>query len=506
MSEQAELVTRYTLDDNYSSKLKHISNETNKFAHAAKNAKGATGGGGGGMGGGLMGAFAGLKGAITPITAVIAAITAGVATLGAALVGIGKTAFDSMVAFAPYDTLERQFTAIYGSAAKAKQMMTYLNGEAMKSSFLFTDIAQNAKLLAMSGMKWSDYSDALQGLAMRKGGTGEDLNEASSTLMRLKSGQFGEAFESLRGFGFGRDELTAMGATFDKAGSFTGTIKQALDIFKQIGVQSAGIVAALNGGADATLGNLTESVKLSFAEVGRVVFDSLKGGITDLVGAITDALQSGAIADTVKSIADMFDFSTSQNGMRQLMATLLAGVEAAAAYIKAVWEAIKTFVNHPIIKAILAVLKITSGGGLTGAFNNMIMPEISTVYKNAYDRNMMRFAKYDKDKASGKLNDTEPTALNAVTNQAQSPLQAIAQNTKATADNTKKQVDMSRHVFGGGDIGRVGLTALELDSNGSNAQRRTVDVKVLGLDPDFNRLMEKVLNQALPQLKRAGAI
>ncbi|GEM_PF-5961463 len=479
-----ELITKYTLKDDYSAGLAKIGRNSQ---HAAQQINSVQDSVSSSKGGGLMGAFSMLKGgagsAAAALTAVVAGVTA-VVGVGAGLIAAGKSAID---AFAPYDTLERTFTGIYGSAAKAKQMMSFLNSEAQKSNFLFSDLSQNAKLLALQGLKWGDYSDAIQGLAVRGGGTGEALGMATSTVTRIKGGDYGEAFENLRQFGYSRDVLTQMGLVFDKSGTYKGTMEQALAVIRKIGVENKAIVAAMNGGAEATLGNLTESFGLALGEAGKSIFNSLKGGIIGITDAISTAINSGAIKDTFSSFMDILTDGAGEINLTKVIASVLAGVETTAAVIRTTWEGIRALLNSPIVKSLMQVfLHVGAGVGIGALMDNQ---DFGKIYENSYKRNLNQMERYNSKPHDAK--EPEPNASPIAT-----PLQQIAENTKQTAKHTKDSADMGRHIFGGGDLGRMGISPLEL-KRGSRVANPNINVKVEGtaLDAALSAAVTKIVSQ-----------
>ncbi len=79
------------------------------------------------------------------------------------------------------------------------------------------------------------------------------------------------------------------------------------------------------------------------------------------------------------------------------------------------------------------------------------------------------------------------------------PIQQIAKATAETARNTRSLVQMRRFALGGGDIGRLGVTPVEL------AQiRRAPTVVVQGGD-EFSLLLGEMIQAAIMQMQRQGA-
>ena len=81
-----------------------------------------------------------------------------------------------------------------------------------------------------------------------------------------------------------------------------------------------------------------------------------------------------------------------------------------------------------------------------------------------------------------------------------SPWTEMATNTRITAENTGKLVDIRRMSMGGGELGRLGVTPVEL-----GGLRRSLEVKLSGGDA-ITRLLSMQINQALEAAMRQGAL
>lgn len=518
------LITRYQLQDDYSAKLKKISGETDKFGKSVQGLAGSGGAGGGSLGGlvsglGSLGSMApGIGTAVAMIGTAMVAVAA--ATVGAT-VAAAKFGMEAMRAAAPMDTIERTFAGVYGSTKKAADMMAYLRQEAMKSNFAFTDLANAAKLVVMNGMQFSEFSDAMQAIALRGSGSpAQNLEMIAQTITRIKAGDFAQAFENLRSFGIGKDTLIALGATFDKSGKFTGNVAQALELFKKIGEQSQGVVDQMAGGMEATLSNLDEGFSLMMQQAGRAVFDNLKPMIENVIKAMTDILDSGVIKDTVNAIASLLDIDPSSDGLAKLAISVLAGVRASAVLIRSLWEGIIQIVNRAITVA--RILSPLGAAALSSSIGNPfggLATDVAGVYRdsfnemwNTYQASQSMKAKKGSTASEPILNKTKEATKAAVEGvfdkleQPTSPIAQIAKHTKQTADNTKASIDMTRHILGGGDIGRLGLSPAELQGFGGRTKGRQAVVKVRVIGGEFSQIIQDIINQTLPQLRRQGAI
>ena len=450
------LVTKYVLDDQYSAKAKQAAASTNTFGHAVKTAQANVGKKGAG---GLSGAFSDLASGAEGLTNGLKAATVAITAVVAAGVGLVDLGMKSVEAFAKYDTIQRIFVGVYGSVKAAKQEMAYLQAEADKGNFTFKDLAESASKITMAGLKFGDFKEAIEAISLRGGGGAEKLAEVTDILMRLNGGEMGRAFMALKNLGVGPQEMQRLGAVFDKSDQFVGNTAQALALFQQIGASSGNIVKAMEGGSQAWLSDLKESFDRVFASVGEGVFDTFNKAGGSLSKVLNEAIDSGMIKDTVEKVAKLFDMDVSNNGLMKIVSSVLAGVETASVLIKTVWDGIKAVLNSPIVQFLY---KWSGIGMLTGMASSLLnnvstLPDLGRVYSSAYDHHMAQFALKEKqDAKAGPL--TEPD------NPMASPLTSIASYTAQTAYNTKQMLDMSRHIVGGGDLGRIGVTPVELSS------------------------------------------
>ncbi len=494
------LITKWELQDNYSPKAKKAAQATDNLG---KSLNQVTGGGTGG--GGIKGMVSGLgtlAGMSNPVTIGITAIATGLiavatATIAASVAAV-KFGMEAMKAAAPMDTIQRVFAGVYGDTKKAAQMMTYLKDEAMKSNFEFKDLAGSAKLLVMNGMKFTEFKDSMQAIAMRgPGNPAENLRTIAEQLTRIKGGDFGRAFEELRNFGISKQELTALGATFDKSGQFTGNIKQALELFKKVGAQGKAIVDQMEGGMEATLSNMDEGFDLMQQQVGKQLFTNMKPLIDNIITVITNLMDSGVLKDTVDMITSLFDIDPSSDGLAKLAIGVLAAIQTGAQIVHAVWAGIMTVVN--------AVAQLLHTKIAVGGLTDWTMGQYDRNYNtlmNTYNANQVI---KDKDAKKGKKGAVEPDNPKAKT-MVDSPIMAIAKHTKDTAENTKQL--NARHILGGGDIGRMGISPAELDVINTRVRhsgKSNTTIKVIGFGK-FDGLMQEAFMEFLTQAKRQGAL
>lgn len=101
-----------------------------------------------------------------------------------------------------------------------------------------------------------------------------------------------------------------------------------------------------------------------------------------------------------------------------------------------------------------------------------------------------------------KFEPLKPGQSGSSGNPVQQALNQIAGNTGATASNTQKQLDMQRYVLGGGDLGRLGVTPIEMSAR----QGREVRIKVDSGAATLDDWIQGLINKAVRELKRRGQL
>lgn len=92
-----------------------------------------------------------------------------------------------------------------------------------------TNLVGAGKAFVTAGLSVDKYLKSADDLAAANKDAGVTALDTARVFARLKSGDFGEAFERLRDFGINRQELEAKGLKFDNGGSFKGEAQQAID-------------------------------------------------------------------------------------------------------------------------------------------------------------------------------------------------------------------------------------------------------------------------------------
>lgn len=434
-----ELITKYTLQDDYSAKANQVVGSTGK------------------------------------LTAALGGVVAGVAALGAALgaatiayVRLGQAAVSK---FTTFDTIERSFIGIYGSAEQAAQMMAYLEAKSLRSAFGLEAMATAASSLALAGIDVGKFLPVVERLALVSGQGEAGLADAASVLRRLRGGQVAEALgpEGLGRFGVNRQDLLAMGATFNAQGQFQGTIEQALDLIVRVAEGKLKRVADEVGtGAAATLSNVQDAWDKALTDAGRVIMTSFTPILIEATEAFTALVKSGSL----QSLTAGFRSAASALGMVN-WSQLAAGLVGLSHILQAFGSFMFQVGTVGPVRALLGL-----GGTITNMARNAAR-DIATLF------------------VSGAAAEIVPPAVPP----AENPVVAqIAQNTAQTAENTAKLLDLSRHIFGGGDLGRMGITPVEM---GGGQRSSRVRIDVVGAEGPFRLLVETIAMQIMRQMQGA---
>lgn len=270
------------------------------------------GGFGGGMGGGFGNYFM-LYGAIRVFRDVERAII----DVDKKLIDFGK---DALQQYASFDTLTRSFTAIYGSGQKAGQMMTYLRDIAMKSAFHFRDLADAARGLAVSGIDVNRFLPVVQGFALAMGNiSGGGLEDFVSILRRIQGGNIGFALgpRGIGRYGVSRDEMRLYGAQFGgpNQSHFIGTIDQAFDVVEKVfKARIEKIGQQVTASSEVVLSNLGDAWQQFTIDVGAGLMQNLIDPIKTLTASMNTLRQAGVFQNLGDTLATILGFDRFSGG------------------------------------------------------------------------------------------------------------------------------------------------------------------------------------------------
>ncbi len=222
------------------------------------------------------------------------------------------------------------------------------------------------------------------------------------------------------------------------------------------------------GGAQNSIDNFMDAIKFGVISFGESINKKLMpqlDGVTDALDAFT---KQGGFATVATTLADSFeritggafDFKTMLVDGAAAVMTFNSYMEAFITRIKEIGAIIKTIGNLTpsgrIINWVMSNLQGAEGKGLQGTFDSMkdrLTTDMELGRKRADKQAEKDKAADLKDKAKGtNLDPKKPSNI----------LDEIKNNTKATADNTQKQNEITDRVLGGGHLGGRGLSKEEI--------------------------------------------
>lgn len=181
----------------------------------------------------------------------------------------------------------KSLEALGGSAEFARQQFAWFDARATKSIFNLTELVEAGKLMTAFGLDAQHWLPLADDLAA---GMNKRLEDVADVLGRLKAGQFGEAFEQLRRFGIGTQQLMREGLKFDKGGQFVGSVDQAMAAVERIMRRRFGGLSEKL--AQETLSGALSNLKDETERLFRGFGDTELGTATHAVRAFTNALES----------------------------------------------------------------------------------------------------------------------------------------------------------------------------------------------------------------------
>lgn len=128
--------------------------------------------------------------------------------------------------------LRPQFGADAGRMARETYAM--LSRFAAETPFETQEVLAGGKQLLAAGVSLKNLQGLLRDAGDLASAMGVRLEDAISPLARLRSGNFGEAFERLRELGISRELLEAQGLQFDKGGGYVGSVNKAMLAVRRI--------------------------------------------------------------------------------------------------------------------------------------------------------------------------------------------------------------------------------------------------------------------------------
>ncbi len=406
------------------------------------------------------------------------------ASLNAAIVGVGVAAFNE---FAKYDALAKGLEAVEGNARNAANAMRVLRDIAKLPGLGLEEAIKGFSGLRMQGLTAAQSERVLRAsgnATALMGGGQEELGRVLMAIRQILSrpNLSGEELNQLAEAG-----LPAHRILMDAFGTADG------GELKKMGVDSRDALEAIVQGlekmpkaadsAKNSLENLRSAVSLGLASIGEgVAFGVFSSGIKDVTSVLEDLESSGGLKMIGEGIADVID---SLNPFRDNVDGLSESVNEAAAQVYALTQVItglntgignlfgtiQKWASHPIVGTILRSLP-----GVGPAFQAAdIAGSVQNAYAEEYRARQAAAQAMTGNGLSTFLGSGIGTSLNtagSVKEEAEKAAKAQDEAKKANTRavnhlasieaNTRQMVDLQRSILGGGNLGAMGVTPVEL--------------------------------------------
>ena len=360
-----ELITKYTLQDNFSQKADHIRAKAKNAADAIQHGQRVSkiswgssvggsstgmsfGGGGGGMFGDMFSGMADAASNINPISLAIKSVIGPlkffistyldvfqklsvVTATGVGLLGafVGK----ALQAANEFDSMERSFSAMLGSVDKGKQMMLWIRQYGLSSGFTQDAIVETTRSVVALGLDVEKYLPILEKFALFAGPDPSNLTEMAAIMRRLVGGQIAEAFgpEGLGRFGINRQMLSSFGAQFNKQGQFIGGVTEALLVLERVANESPmlkGLKAAFDDSPAVKFSNAVDAIQIALIEAGKVFQVAFMPYVEKFSEWIKQMVGSGGVQRFATNIVNMFSTLINKaGGFEGILNTIASGLE-----------------------------------------------------------------------------------------------------------------------------------------------------------------------------------
>lgn len=400
----------------------------------------------------------------------------------ATLVGV-KLAMPFIKANAEIDSMRRNFTGLLGDAKLGGQAMSFAQDYGLRSPLEQPQIQESMRTLYSLGQDVNRYLPAMERIALFRGeGGGATLGSNMAVLMNAiryaVGGRSGEAVENLGQIGIGRNMLIQHGARFDNQGRILNTVEEFMDILEKISESPAVMrVADQMKDSDAVkLSNLSDALRLAMQEVGAALSKYVMPAIKQATELFSNIAKSGWIGKVIDGYAELFGMG-GDNSLAKAVAGAMTFVEVLPSVISNVIT-----IAHAGFKAIAAVMEpiIKAAMGFVGGPTGFLAAEVlfaSARAASQIPQTVMDLAKYsvgwdDRYKKNlgrvtgGDGGFWDGLTAPAVPDDLQLPpnpqLAEVNEHLRLIREDTKKMVEVNRVSLGGGELGRLGVSAVDV--------------------------------------------
>ncbi len=254
----------------------------------------------------------------------------------------GKSALDMAVDF---DTSTRRIAAFTGSMDEARKAMKFLEELSGPSIFGLDALAKAGALASAYGLNLQRVIPMAESIATAMGDDANSVLEVTRALGRLKSGDFGEAFERLRDFGISKEDLQGQGLKFDKSGAYKGSVIDAMNaVEKIVDVKFGAIRKMMADSPAAKIASTMDAGGRAMKAAGEVIMTSLLPPLAKVTDMLDYLTKSGIIAGITQGFVGLFGLDG--GGLQSGMAWIAAGLERLPELLKVTTMAVRTLFSN----------------------------------------------------------------------------------------------------------------------------------------------------------------
>ena len=495
-----QVVAQFILDDKgYKKGADAVVKESQKVAKAVDNATDSTKRKGGALKS-IGEGFGAITGAFGAVAATIGAVAIPLA-LG------GKAAVQTAIEF---DTLQRSLTAITGSGERTAQILGFIDKLAIPSVFDTATLGESAKLLEAFGLNTERFLPIAEKLGTVFGGNAEALNSFVTALGYLKSGQFGEAFQSLKRGGVSTEALQAKGLQFSKSGEFKGTIEQALTAVELVVNEKFGKLSEeMASGPMAKLASLGDAFNRVMRQIGLALVGPVVTVFETLSGAMENLTKVNVFGDAIKSfIGSIQSIGGVSMDAEESLLNLSGTFVALGVFLKGLAEGFMIFKDQVIALAeMFPGIKLYRAhlGNLANATG--LTANLSEAYGGGEAERFIGVKRFDLEQRRKRMAEAaagEKLAEEAKKKPGDEPkvepgesvkdlLKNISDSSATTASNTEKLANINDRVLGGGGLASRGLSRQEMMDLQTRRGSGTKEIKSILVELGY--AIERNVNQ-----------
>lgn len=223
------------------------------------------------------------------------AILGGLNAVKDSVLGVAKSMIDSNAEFETYQT---QFGVLLGSTDEAKKRLDELAKFGASTPFELPELVRADKVLTSFGIHSQDMLTIVGDVAA---GTGTSFEDMALLMGKFSAGATGEAISRFQELGVAtKDELAKMGIEFDKAGSMTTPVAQAMPILEQLMKSKfGGMMDAQSQTFSGMVSNMQDWIGQTTRTLGQPIFEIVK----DKLGVLLTFLSSPEVKAAIDAFA-----------------------------------------------------------------------------------------------------------------------------------------------------------------------------------------------------------